>query len=557
MKGVCMKYYAISLFLLGSIWAQKSHSQVLEIDCAVNDCSYDNDLNVINIGGEAEFTAFEIFPNDKDIKIFTPTGQDTRNVRTNILNQSAAGQSLEVDLRSTTSTTGAGSLVLIGDRFSTLDIKLDGANGVSGKDATVLCAENYKSGVYGADSKTNFDQRRIDDTGLNNDNCDITDVNYLKDNKYVCPAGLTEVFSPDVDVERIKQKRRCSGASQRSRCVRRTLDIACNLELVGTPAPICCNDTSAYTVASNTRYPLLDGWTCDPSDCGAFDLSGVERSGLKREFTLRKAEKEILNGVTKDLCLDYITNVAVAPEIIFVDNDTNEVTSLAVSRSGTTSFTFPVPTIKNVGGGGIEWVIEDMSGANFATCRGCSTSAQYAMSSCVGLSGSSDSDFNCSIPNSPSFSFKIRAMDVNGLISNQLTVTVAEGTRTFEKTIEVVFEVCSPTATRYFVRYPDRAEVSFITPSGVLGCSSSLPNFLNSAQLEAADIIRLDGVPLLGSTLPNGGCIQPPPEARLTRNHPGVSSTASCTVGGERVVSDLGACELDITKITKCEEFWE
>lgn len=98
--------------------------------------------------------------NTDDIVVTLPNNQDPRNLVLMLNNNDIIGKDITIDLNSKKKEKNSGNIVLIGDYFKNIAINLDGYNGVSGEDASVICATRFNSGLYGVDAKTYFLNRR-------------------------------------------------------------------------------------------------------------------------------------------------------------------------------------------------------------------------------------------------------------------------------------------------------------------------------------------------------------------------------------------------------------
>lgn len=190
------------------------------IICGAGNCTNDFAGPVIN---KATYSAIDIGNNTENVNVSVPAGVEPRNVRLNIKNGTMAGRNLNINLTTNTATYNAGSTLVIGDVFNTLNVNLDGFSGLSGKDSSQICAERILSGNYGQPIKDAYELRRTQNPSLNPLRCDNVDLNNLQSLNFSCDANFNELTGTvkSVSVSRIKNKAICQAISNREVCLRR------------------------------------------------------------------------------------------------------------------------------------------------------------------------------------------------------------------------------------------------------------------------------------------------------------------------------------------------
>jgi hypothetical protein len=165
------------------------------------------------------------------------------------------GQSLDLNLSSTTTNSNAADSMIIGDIFNRLNIRSNGYSGINGKTASQICADTYKQGIdgFGTLAKNEFDQRRLFDLSMPQNSCVDIDVQYLQDNNFTCDEeGYQEIpnLDPSVLVQRLKGKNRCIGLSYHNVCLSRTVRVSCNWSVKYTDPPAVAG---TFSTSSNDK----------------------------------------------------------------------------------------------------------------------------------------------------------------------------------------------------------------------------------------------------------------------------------------------------------------
>lgn len=208
--------------------------------------------------------------NNATIKATLSPNQDPRNLVLMVNNNTTVGQNLILDLKSKKTEKNTGSLTLIGDIFNNINISLDGYDGATGQDASIICADRFKAGAYGENSKTFFINRRTNSPTLSLNRCDNQDIQHLQDTKFTCPNPDFRVSDFDtVQVSRVKFKQRCVGTSIRYKCVQRKIKLRCEWASIARGREYSCGKNCTQRCervfgASNCEYG--SGFSCWRSD---------------------------------------------------------------------------------------------------------------------------------------------------------------------------------------------------------------------------------------------------------------------------------------------------
>lgn len=334
------------------------------IECSSGSCVIPNELNLKGTGGDSDFSSFDIFPNSEDIQVITPLQGIPRSARMRILNNSPIGNNLSINLSSTRGDADSGDSILTGDIFDNLSIILDGSSGLDGEDSSFICAENFKNGVFGQNARDAFEQRRDQDQNLSDNVCDNEDIDYLRDNTFSCPSGSELTNTTIIDVEQIVKKRKCSAVGSRSRCLRRRMELTCNLNQRHGGTNKCCNDGSA---SSSTRAqpwrPTPINWNCNPSACN------TTFSGASREYTVDVWEDEYWQLNSSEACTQYLNNgFTVSYDNNFLNRTSGinysvvNSSLIEVSNDHDSVLNLPIPSNINGAVGNVVWVLKEITG---------------------------------------------------------------------------------------------------------------------------------------------------------------------------------------------------
>ena len=259
-----MKFLKIAIFIFLSLFhfaiAEDTISK--KIVCGFGECRPDFTPNIYLEKSNATFLDIGDF-NSEDIEVSLPVNQEPRSLFLSVNNNDVVGRDLFVDFQSKRAGYNTEDFVLVGDIFDNVNIKMDGYQGVSGKNASEICAERIISGSYGNFYRTQFLERRDADPRLPRDKCIDDDVDEIQRNSFSCieetaDAEYQEEDFSLVNVERVKFKQRCIGTSVKYKCVKRKVRVECRWKALpyGSPAPgLPCNNRWG---GNNCSYNLVD-----------------------------------------------------------------------------------------------------------------------------------------------------------------------------------------------------------------------------------------------------------------------------------------------------------
>lgn len=242
------------------------------ITCGFNNCRPEIGLTPDLYIEKTDTTYLDLGSNNNQkVIVDLPENQDPRNLLLIVNNNSLIGQDISLNLNSKAKEKNTGNLLLIGDMFNNININLNGYDGASGKAASEICADNFKSGKYGQDALSYFNNRRAELPTLSISNCDTNDLQFLQNTKFACPnPDYSNVTNTNIEVQRIRYKQRCVGTSVRYKCVQRQMKIVCEWRSIAKGFQTCsdkngCSGCSRRFGAADCRY---DGNSCWSSDYG-------------------------------------------------------------------------------------------------------------------------------------------------------------------------------------------------------------------------------------------------------------------------------------------------
>lgn len=297
-----------------------------EIICDDGGCSIPPTMDVLYYGGGGNYTSFELAPQNGDIEVISTPGQRPESIRANIPFRDSEGHDIDINLMGS-SNYDAGSVFLVSDIIDRIDLMLAGTIGEPGMSSTDLCGQNFITGVYGTDARDWFNARRDSDTSLVN-RCDEVDIQWINENKFLCPTGYQESPFPDVPVTRFQARRQCQGVISRTRCVQRSYNIECRSNRVRKGCCDSINYTWDYVGADGDLTPTYVNSFCNPTLCEQLGESDWFRSGDIHFVTFRAWEHEILSVSPENLCRNK-KNELEKPHVRFnvfeheVEGDTN------------------------------------------------------------------------------------------------------------------------------------------------------------------------------------------------------------------------------------------
>jgi hypothetical protein len=222
----------IIVFLIFSFYITPSFGEIpstnKNIDCGFNQCT-PRDFTPILYLEQPSQTILEVGDNNnKKVSVNLPVSQDPRKLILSVNNNTVTGQDIDILLNSKQPEKNTEDFVLIGDIFKNIQINLNGYNGQTGKDASIICADRFKNGTYGLSSRDFFLNRRNSNPNLSINNCDNIDLQHIQNTKFQCDDDDFVLSSFDtVEVSRIKTKQKCIGTSIKYKCLQRQMKLSC------------------------------------------------------------------------------------------------------------------------------------------------------------------------------------------------------------------------------------------------------------------------------------------------------------------------------------------
>jgi hypothetical protein len=315
------------------------------VDCSNSTCN--PNFTVLSNFVRNDYNAIDAGADGGNITVSSQSGASPRSLRMNIINgvfpdgATTPGYNLTVNLNSASTNANAGSVYVLGDNFSNLNINLNGYSGKAGKDASELCADNIKSNLYGPDTLSFFTNFRLNNPSTSSSRCSLDDLNFLQSNKFKCDSGFTEDVTTNsiysVNVQRIPKVNRCQTNLTYDVCLRQKVVLACNWNIYNGTSSITGSVgigsnliTNAYTVTGN----LTNGSTTVTTASNIVGVSvgqSVTGTGIPTNTTVAT-----INGST--ITLSNPANVTATNASLF--------TGVSVGQA-VFSQAFPVGTVVN------------------------------------------------------------------------------------------------------------------------------------------------------------------------------------------------------------------
>lgn len=236
------------LILSFNVYAQKI------IECNENFC--DTNFTVEEQLERLFYSAINLGVNNQDNIVITSEPENERSIRLYVENNNPDGQSIHIDLDSETEQYSSPDVMLIGDFFNSININVNGYQGIDGKASSEICAEEYAKGelgVFGQKALEDYNERRLFDLTIPNNQCTFVDVKYLLDNNFSCDQEDFEEIdanNPSVIVERFRGKNKCIGLSYMDICLAKTIEVTCTWRIKYTDPP-----TVAGQFSNGENYP--------------------------------------------------------------------------------------------------------------------------------------------------------------------------------------------------------------------------------------------------------------------------------------------------------------
>lgn len=226
-----MKKLGFIVIFLVTFFAIASDKNII---CATSACS--PDFTPINQFEKIYYSSIDAGTNNLDnINVSTVVGESPRSLRLYVENNSKdLPKDLTVDLSSKSQEFNGGDALVIGDYFNSINLKLNGYSGTTGKSASEMCADKFLIGGtlgFGDYAKAEFQSKRIANPALPVNKCTAADVDFLQQNNFSCDEdGYNEIskLDPVVSVTRFKGKTKCLGVGFKDVCVQKTVKVTCN-----------------------------------------------------------------------------------------------------------------------------------------------------------------------------------------------------------------------------------------------------------------------------------------------------------------------------------------
>lgn len=343
-----MKMLILTLFLI-NIYSQQDTKV---ITCGFNEC-LPNTTAYTTYLEQSDRTVLDLGDgNASDVDVVLPENADPRNLVLTLNNNTDYIHNINVDFKSKKPEKNASNFILIGDLFNEININLDGYDGQSGEDASVICARRFMNGIYGNSARDFFVNRRDNDQQLTLDRCDDQDVAFLHNSKFSCKENNFEnVLFPRVNVERVRYQQKCLGTTVRYKCLQRTVQFRCEWAARGRGYGIVNKFTNlpcpdqwrssgdcAYNYSYSCWHSILDGSAYPASDeipawtlekqigrCNNRTVGGMFAYQFTREYP-ELLYREINN--LNNICSNFFPNPASDSRIWYWNSATNpQVTS--------------------------------------------------------------------------------------------------------------------------------------------------------------------------------------------------------------------------------------
>jgi len=428
MKNILFALLFLSIEAFGQV--------VSEIDCSNGDC-HTTTATITQTAGDANYTALWISNIIGDVSFFTPQGNTPRDSKIYLVNRNA-NRNLNINLASTIPNSSGGNIDLVSDIFNIIQVNSSGNVGKNGVNSSLLCAQAFKRGDFGAEGISYWNDR----DGLDDTRCLAEDIAYL-DQKFSCPSGYLENSSGDVNVSRIEKKRKCVSLYNRSQCIRRTYDLNCTFDIIRKKS-----DNLSYDLKDHAGFYIASpfGSTYDPARYSSIP-GGYYRSGRTFTQNIRVFEKDLTRFSTEnELCVWAFENQTKFVAFWNTTYDNNGVITPTTTRTynvpfddgNQTSFHFPLPDSGlDSRGNPIDYskariILKSPNASGFYNdfiSRNGEKSLYYAkpqrgFRDCIGLNSSALNDYICNKIPGPAFSMTYNILDEYGVMSQDLTFNI-------------------------------------------------------------------------------------------------------------------------------------
>lgn len=430
-----MKIIILSLLYSLGLFAQQT---VSEINCSEGGCFPDNTINVYYNSSDNEKSMNWINSfSGNTLRVYTPINRTPRNALIYASNGNPT-KKIEINLSSTLGNSNAGDILLVTDIIGEININSSGNFGKNGKNTSVLCAENFKSGKYGQEAMDYWESR---DSSLPPNNCVGQDLSYLN-GTFTCPSGYDEKINPEINVERIIYKRKCAALYTKTRCLKRQYLVNCKMNVIrgrcGDQVQRL-EDNGKYYISKNPRI------SNDPSKC-SINSNGLYNSGDIFNVDYIVDEKDIIGFASTAQACEYLFDKAnyfkaSFKETISIDGHYQEIETyektVTFLDSEKRKFNWPLPNnIKDSKGDDLDshnmyimiesWLRNGQSIEMLNTLKNSKDKLFNirGFKNCMGLDGSSPTDYECEKELGDEFKVKFYIIDKYGKRSNPLIAKI-------------------------------------------------------------------------------------------------------------------------------------
>lgn len=312
-----MKKFLILLLILSFIVVQCPQN-VAEaqssgsISCGQSSCLPTSPFpNSVDIQEKATYSAIDLNFLGIDLNMSVIPAQVSKNVHMYLTNGEVGNaKNLTIDLSSSVSGEKAPNIIVIGDNFDNVNIKLNGYSGVGGKDASQICSDNIQSLKYGTNANLKYLQNRANPANeLSVDRCGDMDVADLTTDKFACtdPNFVDVSSTQSISVDRVQKVNKCLSIVPQPICVQPAYKIRCDYDLW------LKNINSSYNLGSaDAQFNLV------PDESGGRDTlrsNPAKNSGLDLNNPWKNSilsYKEIINDGSNGMFFWDIANYFVS-----------------------------------------------------------------------------------------------------------------------------------------------------------------------------------------------------------------------------------------------------
>lgn len=370
-----------------------------DITCDIYNCVPDSGIEIRNEDFSIVNKKMAYTVNDgENLNIIIPSNSGRNLISVKGNPNSVSINSSVVDSQSFDGVMGVFELI------NNIDINNSGLNGSNGKNSSDICAENFVSGKYGQDAKDYFLNKRSGSVTP----CDLDDVSYLKNNQFSCDIGLDPQISSSRNILTFEEKRMCRANISQNLCVKKTFDVTCEERLKGDQ---CCNTAPDFNYITDYIIPqgFFSNLECRPSLCDGIN------NGLVKKVTNRVTSTDLNNP---NYCQNILTNRKKL-NLTFLTGLT--VQNISIATTTRNNVTMPNIVVSKDG--------NQLTSANYRliiTSLGTLKNNNLDIRNCFGLNGSAQNDYACDIKPGIATVLKLRAVDVYGDYSDEISLNIGE-----------------------------------------------------------------------------------------------------------------------------------